>query len=228
MTSIPVRRVVVEAQEVQRRFPVLQIVALAALFGWGTLSLPAFAGRPSIDSMLVLASFLGIAAVGQTIVILIGGIDLSIPNVITAGNLLTTLLGGKHWSFGEIVAAILGGAVVVGAANGFLAHHFRVPALIITLGSGSVVVGAVLAGTHASVYGSVPGWFTHFVSPASTVAGLHIPQVVLLDRDHARGRRRHAPHRDRPTPLRDGGERTCSRAVAGEDRARVGRCLRRE
>ncbi|HZQ02906.1 MAG TPA: ABC transporter permease [Gaiellaceae bacterium] len=180
MTSVSANRAVLAAQDLQRRFPLLQLVALVALFVWGIVGLPAFATRPSIDSMLVLASFLGIAAVGQTIVILIGGIDLSIPNVITAGNLLTTLLGGKHWSFGEIVAAILGGAVVVGAANGFLAHHFRVPALIITLGSGSVVVGAVLAGTHASVYGSVPGWFTHFVSPASTVAGLHIPQVVLL------------------------------------------------
>lgn len=180
MTAYPVRRAVVGVQEAQRRFPLMQIVALAALFGWGAISLPAFAGRPSIDSMLVLTSFLGIAAVGQTIVILIGGIDLSIPNVITAANLLTTLLGGKGWSFGEIVATILGGALVVGAVNGFLSHRFRVPALIITLGSGSVVVGAVLAGTHASVYGSVPGWFSHFVSPASTVAGLHIPQVVAL------------------------------------------------
>ena len=35
--------------------------------------------------MLVLASFLGIAAAGQTIVILIGGIDLSVPSVISAG-----------------------------------------------------------------------------------------------------------------------------------------------
>jgi ribose transport system permease protein len=130
--------------------------------------------------MLVLASFLGIAAAGQTIVILIGGIDLSVPSIITAANLMTTLLGGKHWSFGAICASILGAALVVGAINGFLSHHFKVPALIITLGSGAVVVGAVLAGTHASVYGSVPGWFTHFVSPASTIAGLHIPQVVGL------------------------------------------------
>jgi ribose transport system permease protein len=174
------RQIVGHAQEVQRRFPVLQIVALAALFLWGWATLPAFATRPSIDSMLVLASFLGIAAIGQTLVILIGGIDLSIPAVITAANLLTTLLGGKHWSFGAIAATLLGGAILIGAANGYLAHHFRVPALIITLGSGSIVVGAVLAGTHASVYGSVPGWFTRFVSPASTFLGLHIPQVVVL------------------------------------------------
>jgi len=168
------------AQEVQRRFPLLQVVALVALFLWGMASLPAFAQRSSIDSMLVLASFLGIAAAGQTIVILIGGIDLSVPSIITAGNLMTTLLGGKHWSFGAICAVILGTAALVGAVNGYLAHHYRVPALIITLGSGSVVVGAVLAGTHASVYGSVPPWFQHFVSPASKTAGLHIPHVVAL------------------------------------------------
>lgn len=167
-------------QELQRRFPILQVVALIALFAWGTISLPAFAGRSSINSMLVLASFLGIAAAGQTIVILIGGIDLSVPNVITAANLITTLLGGKGWNFGAIVAVILGTCVVVGAVNGYLAHHFRIPPLIITLGMGSVVVGAVLAGTQASVYGGVPGWMTRFVSPVGKVGGVAVPPVVLF------------------------------------------------
>jgi len=167
-------------QEAQRRFPLLQIAALVALFLWGTISLPAFAQRSSIDSMLVLASFLGIAAAGQTIVILIGGIDLSVPAIITSANLMTTLLGGKHWNFGLIVAAILGVCVVVGAVNGFLSHHFRIPPLIITLGTGSVVVGSVLAGTQASVYGSVPGWMSRSVSPVGTTAGLHVPPVVVF------------------------------------------------
>src|SRR6185437_14898262 len=40
--------------------------------------------------------------------------------------------------------------------------------------------GAVLAGTHASVYGSVPGWFQRFVSPATSTAGLPVPPVVVL------------------------------------------------
>jgi ribose transport system permease protein len=42
------------------------------------------------------------------------------------------------------------------------------------------VLGTVLALTHASVYGSVPPWFTRFVSPASKTAGLPIPPVVVL------------------------------------------------
>jgi ribose transport system permease protein len=167
-------------KELQQRFPLLQVVALIGLFIWGTVSLPAFASKTNIDSMLVLASFLGIAAMGQTLVILIGGIDLSVPYVITSANLMTTLLGGKGWSFVAIVLVILGVAAVAGALNGFLAHRFLVPALIITLAVGYIVDGFVLAGTQASVYGSVPGWFTHFVSQASTVAGLPIPQVVML------------------------------------------------
>jgi ribose transport system permease protein len=169
-----------DLKELQQRFPLLQIVALIALFVWGTASLPAFASKLNIDSMLVLASFLGIAAMGQTIVILIGGIDLSVPSVITAANLMTTQLGGKGWAFAAIVAVILAAAAVAGAANGYFSHHFGVPPLIITLAIGSVVVGVVLAGTQASVYGSVPPWFTHFVSQASRTAGLPIPQVVTL------------------------------------------------
>ena len=180
MTRPRAHTLLATGRELQRRFPILQIVALIALFVWGIVSLPAFAQHSSINSMLVLASFLGIAAAGQTLVILIGGIDLSVPAVITAANLLTTLLGGKHWSFGAIVLVILGGAAAIGAANGFLIHHFQVPALIITLGTGAVVLGAVLAGTHASVYGSVPPWFTRFVSPVGTVGGVGVPPVVVL------------------------------------------------
>src|SRR5260221_10241799 len=70
-------------KDLQQRIPVLQIVALLVLFGVGAATLPGFAGRSGIDAVLVLAAFLGIAAAGQTFVILIGGIDLSVPNIIS-------------------------------------------------------------------------------------------------------------------------------------------------
>ena len=50
----------------------------------------------------MLASFLGIAAAGQTLVILIGGIDLSVPALISGANLVSTLLSGKGWPFGLV------------------------------------------------------------------------------------------------------------------------------
>ena len=54
---------------------------------------------------------------------------------------------------------------MTGVVNGFVSHHYRVPPLIITLGYG---LGRPWGGPrrHArAVYGSVPPWFTQFVSP---------------------------------------------------------------
>ncbi len=168
------------AQEVQRRYPVLQLIALIVVFAVGTATLPGFAHRASINAILVLASFLGIAAGGQTLAILVGGIDLSVPNVIAGANLMTTALCGANWPFAAVAAVILGTAAFVGAINGYVAHHYRVPPLIVTLATGSIVAGAVLAGTHGSVYGSVPNWLNTFVSPVGTVAGVKVPPIVVF------------------------------------------------
>ncbi len=152
MTRIQARRVVAQGQEIQRRFPMLQIVALVALFAWGTVSLPAFAQRSSIDSMLVRShSSLGIAAAGQTIVILIGGIDLSVPfdhlRREPDGHRTGRATAGRSHA---VALVILAGAAVAGVVNGFVSHHYRVPPLIITLATGSIVAGAVLAGTKGA------------------------------------------------------------------------------
>lgn len=174
------RDILARFQEMQRRVPVVQILALVGLFLVGVTTLPQFASRSAIDAMLVLASFLGIAAAGQTIVILIGGIDLSVPSIISGANLITVALGGRNWPFYAIVALILSGSLLVGAVNGFVAHRYRVPPLIVTLATGSIVAGAVLAWTHGAVYGGVPKWFTHFVSPAGKVGPVPVPPIVVF------------------------------------------------
>lgn len=169
-----------ELQDLQRRFPLVQLLALAVLFIVGSVSLSGFASKSTIDAVLVLASFLGIAAAGQTLVILIGGIDLSVPNIIAGANLVATDLGGFHWNFALTTIVIVVGAAAVGAINGFLTHRYRVPALIITLGSGSIVAGAVQAATQGSVYGSVPGWLGRFVSPTGTAGPIHVPPIAIF------------------------------------------------
>lgn len=173
-------RVRTGVQDVQRRFPLLQLVVLALVFALGTATLPGFATHASVNAILVLSAFLGIAAAGQTFCILIGGIDLSVPNVISGANLMTTALCGRNWNFAIVAAVILGVAALAGALNGFVVHHYSVPPLIVTLATGSVVAGAVLAGTHGSVYGSVPNWLDTFVSPVGTVGGVKIPPIVVF------------------------------------------------
>jgi len=168
------------AQDLQRRYPLLQVIALIVVFAVGVATLSGFASHTSVDAMLVLSAFLGIAAGGQMLAILVGGIDLSVPNIISGANLITTELCGKNWPFALVATVILATALLVGAINGYVAHHYGVPPIIVTLATGAVVAGGVLAGTHGSVYGSVPNWLNKFVSPVGTVAGVKIPPIVVF------------------------------------------------
>ena len=77
--------------------------------------------------MLVLASLLGVASIGQTLVVIIGGIDLSIPFVIGFANVVAAQLYGDGMNF-VLVCVIVGVlALVIGAVNGALSSHARHP-----------------------------------------------------------------------------------------------------
>jgi ribose transport system permease protein len=186
--SVPVRSSVAPgsgalrgARRLAGRLPVLQIAALLVLYLVGQAAIDGYGSQSSILSMLVLASFLGIAAAGQTFAILLGGIDLSVPFLIGAGNVLVSQLsGGKHWPFALAVLFIVAMAFAVGAANGYISHRFEIHPLIVTLGVGSMVGGGVLVWTHARLTGSAPSWLGELVSPGGDVAGIAIPPVVLL------------------------------------------------
>jgi ribose transport system permease protein len=161
--------------------PLLQLVALLVLLAVTSITIDGFLAKSSIYSALVLASFLGIAASGQTLVILIGGIDLSVPALIGAANLVVPMLGARGWSFGVIALFVIGGGTVVGAANGFLVRRLGVSPLIVTLATGAMVAGLALAWTaNGFAPGQVPAWLSSFSSPIGTTFGLGIPPVVVL------------------------------------------------
>jgi ribose transport system permease protein len=165
----------------RRSSPILQVLSvIVLLFACGT-TITGFFSKSSLYTTLILASFLGIAAAGETLVILIGGIDLSVPSVISGANLVVTLLAGKHWPFGLAVLFVLGCAAGVGVLNGFVTHRFRAPPLIVTLATGAMVTGATLGWTDGGqVSGSPPGWLTSFSAPIGTTFGIPIPAVIVL------------------------------------------------
>ena len=78
----------------QNRSAFIGIMVLAGLFSVGSMNIEGFSSGINIKSMLVFASFLGLACVGQTLVALLGGLDLSIPYVIGAANVGLLYLSG--------------------------------------------------------------------------------------------------------------------------------------
>ena len=67
---------------------------------------PGFLSAANLRNQLVLASFLGIAAAGQTILILTGGIDLSIAWNLNFSAILLTKLAANENSFGAVSWAL--------------------------------------------------------------------------------------------------------------------------
>ena len=98
------------------------------------------------------AAILAILAAGQTLVMLTGGIDLSVANVMTAAAYVTAANG----SGGEARAVALGLAVglLVGLVNGVGVAVFRVQPLIMTLGMGAVIVGVLTVYSQQGVSGT--------------------------------------------------------------------------
>ncbi|HEY3902716.1 MAG TPA: ABC transporter permease [Streptosporangiaceae bacterium] len=165
----------------QRKFPLLQVLVLAALvlyvgaadgdFSWNDLWAP----------ILLQGSFLGIAAAGQTLVILLGGLDFSIGAYLVAGNLLVThLVGLEHWNFALVALLVLAICVLGGGFAGWICHRFGLEPLVVTLGMSSVVVGAVVGSDAKLLNGAGPGWLTDFTAQSSKTFGVPIPPIVTF------------------------------------------------
>lgn len=83
-------------------------IILAVMFTVAVIASPGYLQRAHMSGLLKTASFLGIAAIGQTFAILLGDIDLSVANTITLGNVLgAQILMGSDANLGKAFVIIL-------------------------------------------------------------------------------------------------------------------------
>jgi ribose transport system permease protein len=166
---------------IQQRYQPMQLLALVLLFVWGATTITGFTGRTSVLAMLVTASFLGLAGAGQTIVILVGGIDFSVPAFIAAGAVIVSqLCGSDGWSFIPAFLVVIAFSLILGGMSGYISHRFRVQPLVVTLGMSSIVTGALLGWTHAATTGEAPTFLSNLTSVAGKTFGIGIPPVVVI------------------------------------------------
>jgi ribose/xylose/arabinose/galactoside ABC-type transport system permease subunit len=118
---------------------VATIVVWAILYAVACFSFDGFFSARVFVNFISENSYLGVAAVGVTFVILSGGIDLSVGAVIAlTGILIATLVQGTgplpamHPAIAIVVALVLG--TLFGTAQGALIRFFNLPAFLITLG----------------------------------------------------------------------------------------------
>jgi ribose transport system permease protein len=144
----------------------------------GTVLIPGYSAPFAIRAMLVLASLLAVASIGQTLVVIMGGIDLSIPFVIGFANVVAAQLYGDGWNF-VLVCGLVGVlAILIGGLNGLIARSLDIQPLIVTLGVGMVVQGLVLLWTAGFPSGSAPQAVSSFVSIGGSAGPLPVPWLV--------------------------------------------------
>ncbi|MGH7122607.1 MAG: ABC transporter permease [Acetobacteraceae bacterium] len=153
------------------------LVALG-LQAFGTVLIEGYSQPFAVRSLLVLASLLAIGSIGQTLVVILGGIDLSVPFLIGFANVVAAALYGEGMAFALVCVIVAALAALIGAANGFLSASLRVHPLILTLGVGTAVQGAVLLWTAGFPAGSAPPGVTEFVSIGARAWGLPVPWLV--------------------------------------------------
>ena len=106
----------------------------------------------------MLAALAGLASLGQTLLILMGGFDLSIAGFIVACALFVTR-SSDRMGVPFIVTLLI--AVVVaagfGAGAGWICHRFKIQPLVVTLATGTIAVGLVQTQTPGGLNsGQVP------------------------------------------------------------------------
>ena len=154
-------------------------VAIALLALVAAVAVPGFFQVANLQDVLRRASILGIVTMGQVLVLLTRGLDLSVGAVIGLTAVVvaeTTAPGGPGLVVGILVIVLAG--VAVGAINGLLVTARRVPPFVATFGMFVVLDGTRLAYTGGSVSGSVPEGLRSF--GRGTVLGVPWPTVALV------------------------------------------------
>lgn len=117
-------------------------VAMALLILVASIWAPTTLSRPALSAIAPFGTFLAITALGQMLVIMTGGIDLSVPGTLTLAAVITVGVGQGYddrlWTAIGIALVL---AAVVGLVNGILIAGLGLNALIVTLAVGQIVLG---------------------------------------------------------------------------------------
>ncbi|WP_433788658.1 ABC transporter permease [Actinoplanes sp. CA-252034] len=111
------------------------IVLIAAIIAFSTMS-PRFFSAPNLSLVLAQVTVIAVLALGQTLVILTAGIDLSVGAIAVFSSILMAYFATKAGLPGPLallLGLILGTAM--GALNGTLVTRLKLPPFIVTLGT---------------------------------------------------------------------------------------------
>ena len=151
---------------------IVLLVAVGAL----TLASPEFLTGNNLANLARQVAIFGILAIGQLLVILTGGIDLSVGSILGLAGAVTAqlLVAGMPVIPSILIGVVVGG--VLGLANGLLVTRFKLPPFIATLGMLGIARGIVLVITNANTIQGLPESFQTIAN--GTILG--IPNLLIV------------------------------------------------
>lgn len=117
---------------------------------------PTFLRPDNVGNLLSQWAPLGIVVVGQTFVILVRGLDLSVASIMATAAVAATSFSGTDASALPVLATGLAIGLATGLANGLLVTKRQVSPFLATLATMIVLQGVRFAWTHGAPSGSVP------------------------------------------------------------------------
>jgi ribose transport system permease protein len=171
-------------------------VAVVALFVASAVIAPTSVSRGALLGMLPFAAVLAIAAIGQTLVVQQGGIDLSVAGAISLAVVISThVADGDDSRLPQALALGLVVAVVAGIGNGVLIGRLGLNPIVATLGMNALLYAGVLGISGGSprrttdLLRSVAGGLTWGIPNSVYVAVVVVAVAAVVVKMTAAGRR---------------------------------------
>lgn len=132
-----------------------------------------------VRTVAVTATFIAIAAFGQFVVVLTGGLDLSLPGVISLSGILFTGFaaadnGNIWWALPSVCLIGVG----IGIANGIGITYLRLAPVVMTLAASVILSGVVLVYTNGTPKGGTPPAIIHVMQ--GSIGGFPYLLIMLL------------------------------------------------
>lgn len=173
----PVRRTSLPKMSANAQLYALLGSIIVVLFLIGETVAGGFLTLGHVGSVLRTAAFLGIVSIGQTLVILTAGIDISVGAIITMGNVFACMLiNGSNVATLWAVPAVLGVGAGIGVFNGLLIAFAGIHPMVMTLATGSLTTGMVLIVSK----GAPKGLASPVLQFVATRSVAQIPIVVAV------------------------------------------------
>lgn len=156
------------------------VLALAVVVGAGITAARGrnFFSIGNLDNIFTMMTILGLIAVGQTLVILVGSLDLSVPFVVSLSSVMAGgIMAGQTGRIVPAVVVTLAVGAAIGLVNGLVVARLAVHGFIATLGMGLILSG-YLASNYQGSHGEAPRAFR--LLDATRIGPVPMATLIML------------------------------------------------